>query len=68
MKFDKDFSSQFCKGALLGNFNSSKLNIKVSKVDLKIVERVNDRVLITVRQHEIERCRGIVIAAQSFIH
>ena len=68
MKFDKDFSSQFCKGALLGNFNYSKLNMKVNKVDLKIVERLNDRVLVTVRQHEIARCRGIVIAAQCFIH
>ena len=69
MKFDaEDIKRQFCKGALIGNFDPQKLKIGARKIDSKVFERVNNRILVTVRQHEIERCNGVELASHRFTH
>lgn len=68
MEFNEKVGRKFCRGTLIEKIDAKKTRAKIETIDIEVVDRVNSRVLIAVRQHEIERCNGLELAAQRYTH
>lgn len=68
MEFSKDVKAKYSKGTMIGKVRAVDRNIRLESVDVCAVDRINNRVLVSVRQNEIERSNGLAIAAKLYTH
>ncbi len=66
MLLNEKKKSQFRREGLVKKVNVN--DVKITSIDRQDVDRINKRILIDVRQHEIERCNGLELAAQRYTH
>lgn len=68
MKFSKDAKLKYSKGPMIKKISTLNRKIKIEPLDVSAVDRVNNRVLISVRQNEVEHSNGLDIAAKLYTH
>lgn len=68
MRFNSDAKRKYSRGTLIKKVSSIDRNIRLESLDADAVDRVNSRVLVTVRQNEVERSNGLGIAAKLYTH
>ena len=68
MKFSKDAKQKYSKGTMIKKVSTLDRAIKIESLDESAINRVNSRVLVAVRQNEVERSNGLGIAAKLYTH
>lgn len=68
VRFNSDAKRKYSRGTLIKKVSSIDRNIRLESLDADAVDRVNSRVLVTVRQNEVERSNGLGIAAKLYTH
>lgn len=68
MIFDKDAKKRYSSGSLLKKHSCNGRTIRVESLDVHTAERINKRVLASVKQNEIEKSNGLKIASKLYTH
>lgn len=68
MRFEEDAKRKYSRGSLIKKVNARESGVKIEILNAATVDKINNRVLVSIKQHEIERNSGLELAAKIYTH
>ena len=63
LKFSEEQVKKYSRGTLIKKY---KGKVEIEVLDIKTINNINERVLISIKQHEKERQQSEIIAKETF--
>lgn len=67
MKFNEETFSKYNRGPCIKKIIAEKVGLRIEPLDIEAVNRVNQKALVSIRQHEIECCKSNSLANEIII-
>lgn len=68
VRFGEEAKRKYSRGSLIKKVNARESGAEIEILDAATVDKINNRVLVSIKQHEIERNSGLELAAKIYTH
>jgi hypothetical protein len=68
VRFGEETKRKYSRGSLIKKVNARESGAKIEILNAATVDKINNRVLVSIKQHEIERNRDLELAAKIYTY